>query len=260
MMQAGPDIFSEIVRLREKRVPFSMATIIHVSGSAPRGVGTRMLVTANGRVIGSIGGGVLEKAVKEFCIDSLASGKSMLKDFGLEGTGEAMACGGKVKVFIEPVLPESRLFILGSGHVAHALGSLASFCNLYTLVLDRKEAFCDISAFPWAKEIIKVNDFRHAFLDKKPEANDFIIIATGSHSDDLASVKAALDTKACFIGLLGSKRKWEGFSKKLSGQGVSRKELSRVFCPVGLSIGAQGPEEIAVSIISQIISKIRKKA
>ena len=258
-MQAGPDIFSEIVRLREKRVPFSMATIVQVSGSAPRGVGTRMLVTADGRAIGSIGGGVLERAVKEFCIGSLSSGKSMLKDFGLDGKGGAMACGGKVKVFIEPVLPESRLFILGSGHVARALGSLASFCNLYTLVFDRKEAIHDKSAFAWAKEIIKVNDFRHAFFEKKPETDDFIIIATGSHNDDLDSVEAALDTKACFIGLLGSKRKWEGFSKKLSDQGVSKKELSRVFCPVGLSIGAQGPEEIAVSIVSQIISKIRQK-
>ena len=251
------DIILEAARLRQENRAFSIATIVSTKGSVPRKSGTKMLVLEDGTTIGTIGGGVFEKWVKGLCLKALSSQQCVFDEFTFETKAGDMACGGTIAVFIEPVLSRVRLFILGSGHVAQALGKLALFCNKLVIILDKQIRHLQEDTLLKACKKVEIADFKHVFTQEIPHKNDMVVIATGTHEDDYIALKQTLLTDVGFIGLLGSRKKWALFSKRLPDDGIPKKDLERVFCPVGLDIGAQGPEEIAVSIVAQLIKKIR---
>ena len=252
------DIFEELLDLKRRRVSFCMATIVFAGGSTPRKAGARMLVLADGRQKGSIGGGALERQVMQDCISALEQGRCILRSIDMDGEKAVMACGGKVRVFIEPFPPPAVLFILGAGHIGKALFALSAFCGMDAVLIDQSmEALGQAKDARKAGRVVHVANFSSLPEETRILPSDFVVIASGTHEDDLKCVRTALKTEAGFIGLVGSRKKKGTIMDKLRLEGTEEKDLERISCPVGLPIGAQGPEEIAVSIIAQLIRHSR---
>jgi len=168
-------------------------------------------------------------------------------------------CGGKVLVYIEPVVPDPKLVILGAGHVGKALSKVARFSGFRVTLVDDREEYANRDNIPDANEIVVI-DFEKVFSKVPVDQNTYLVIATRGHNHDLDALKAALRTEAGYIGLLGSKRKKALLFKTLKEEGFAQRDIDRVITPVGLSIGSVTPEEIAISIMAQIIKHRRENA
>lgn len=156
-------------------------------------------------------------------------------------------------LFQEPLHPPGTLYVAGAGHVGRASAELASTVGFNTIVLDDRSEFLTRDRFPGAAELRLVPDFENCFVPAEPDLNSFILIVTRGHVHDRNVLAQALDTRAGYIGMIGSAKKRDAIYESLLSQGVPRSQIDRVHCPVGLSIGADTPEEIAVSIVAQLI-------
>jgi len=250
-------IYEEVLRLKRLGRTSAIATIVECRGSSPQKQGAKMLVRDDGSITGTLGGGCLEADVVQAAVMAMTDGKPMTLPFELTEHEGGLVCGGTVLVYIEPVLLEPQLVILGAGHVGKMLSRLARFTGYRVTVVDDREEYANRENIPDASDLL-VTEFGRAF-DKIPcDGNTFIVIATRGHNHDLDAVKAALRTDARYVGLLGSKRKKALLFKALEEAGFSREDISRVIIPVGLPIGSVSPEEIAVSIMAQIIQMRRE--
>ncbi len=250
------EIYEEIVRLKKEGRPSAVATIVQCVGSSPQKEGSKMLVRDDGSVFGTLGGGCLEAEVIQAAVMVIKDGSPRTLPIELTERHGGLVCGGKVLVYIEPVIPEPRLIILGAGHVGKALARVAKFCGFRTIIADDREEFANRENIPEAAETV-VHDFGNVFSRVLTDRGSYIVIATRGHNHDLDALKAALRTDAGYIGLLGSKRKRALLFKMLDESGFSKDDIGRVITPVGLSIGSVTPEEIAISIMAQIIQKRR---
>lgn len=181
----------------------------------------------------------------------------MTMTFELTEREGGLVCGGTLLVYIEPVVLEPKLIILGAGHVGKTLSTLARFAGFRVTVIDDREEFANKGNIPDASDLF-VEEFEQAFAKLPCDDNTFVVIATRGHNHDLDAVKATLRTDARYIGLLGSKRKKALLLKALAEAGFSAEDIDRVIIPVGLPIGSVSPEEIAISIMAQIIQKRRE--
>ncbi|MBI5118195.1 XdhC family protein [Candidatus Poribacteria bacterium] len=260
------EIFEEVLRLKREEKYSAIATIVQCIGSAPQKTGAKMLVRDDGTTMGTLGGGCIEAQVIHSAMLAMRDGSPATVPFNLNGKEGGLVCGGKILVYIEPVVPEPHLVILGAGHVGKALSSLAEFSGFRVTVVDDREEYANKENVPDAHNVV-VNDFRNVFSDcgNEPppttrvtvDKRSYVVIATRGHNHDLDALRSALKTEACYIGLVGSKRKREMLFKTLSGEGFSDDDIQRVIIPVGLPIGSVTPEEIAISIMAQIIQKRR---
>ncbi len=224
-----------------------LVTLIKVEGSSPRTPGTKMLVIDGVVAVGTIGGGGLEQEMLRLAMEVLTSGEAKLVTYAEDGV-DGLACGGRVSVFLEPLVADYRLFVVGYGHVGRVLAGLADDCGWQVTVLDdRKQAGETEGRF------LLLENYDDPFAGLGVGKRDFLIIAGHSHEVDLQALRAALATSAGFIGLLGSKKKKAAFFSTLTREGIDEQQLARVVTPVGLDIGARTPAEIAVSIMAQLI-------
>ena len=253
-----PDLFDEIVRLRRERFPAALATVVGRRGSTPGRLAQKMIVLGDGRIVGTIGGGCVEADVIRASLSVIDTGQARKMKFELNGeeaerTG--LACGGTVEIMIE-TLNEPWLYVIGCGHVGQRIGNLAKTVGFRLTVLDDRPDFASPAAFPNADEVIcrELGELGDA-LDVG--ANGFIISVTRGHNHDYEVMKWALTTPARYIGVIGSKSKRVQFFRRLREEGFDESELERVHCPVGLDIGADSPDEIAVSVVAALISKNR---
>ncbi len=253
------EIYEEIVRLKKEGRSSALATIVQSIGSSPQKEGAKMLIRDNGSIMGTLGGGCLESEVIQAALMIIKDGFPRTIPFELNEKHGSLVCGGKVLVYIEPIVPEPNLFILGAGHVGRALSKVARFSWFNVTLADDREEYANRENIPEAHEII-VSDFGAVFSKVLIDSNDYIVIATRGHIHDLDALKAALGTRAKYIGLLGSRRKRALLFKRLKEEGFSEGEISRVITPVGLPIGSVTPEEIAISIMAQIIQVRRENA
>jgi xanthine dehydrogenase accessory factor len=251
------EIYEEIVRLKKEGKASALATIVQCVGSSPQKEGAKMLVGDDGSIVGTMGGGCLEAEVIQASVMTIRDGTPRTVPFELTERHGGLVCGGKVLVYIEPIVPEPRLIILGAGHVGKALSTIAKFAGFRTTVGDDREEFANRENIPDADEIV-VHEFGDIFSRISMDENAYLVIATRGHNHDLDALKAVLGTKAKYIGLLGSKRKRALLFKTLREAGFSDEDIGRVVTPVGLPIGSVTPEEIAVSIMAQIIQKRRE--
>jgi xanthine dehydrogenase accessory factor len=248
------DIYEEIVRLKKEGRPSVLATIVQCVGSSPQKEGAKMLVRDDGSIAGTLGGGCLEAEVIQASLMAMKTGLPGTVPFQLTEDHGGLVCGGKVLVYIEPVVPDTSLIILGAGHVGRALSAAARFIGFRVTVVDNREEYANRENIPDAHEIM-VDDFGNALSHIAVNNATFIVIATRGHNHDLDALKAALKTEACYIGLLGSKRKKALLLNTLKKEGFSKADIERVVTPVGLPIGSVTPEEIAVSIAAQMIER-----
>ncbi len=251
------EIYEELLRLKKEGRASALATIVQCIGSSPQKEGAKMLVRDDGSIVGTMGGGCLEAEVIQASAMTIRDGSPRTIPFELTERHGGLVCGGKVLVYIEPVIPEPRLIIMGAGHVGRALAAAGKFAGFRTTVADDRDEYANRENIPDADEIV-VQGFGDMFSRIFADEGAYIVIATRGHNHDLDALKAALGTKAKYIGLLGSRRKRALLFKTLGEAGFSKEDIGRVFTPVGLPIGSVTPEEIAISIMAQIIQKRRE--
>jgi xanthine dehydrogenase accessory factor len=251
------ELYEEVVRLTRQGEPFALATVVAHSGSSPRKSGAKMIVRGDGSTLGTVGGGRIEKETVEAAREVLTAGETQTLEFILT-EDHGYACGGSMSVFVEPQGRRPLLVMFGAGHVGRAVTSLAHGCGFRVVVVDERPDCAVSTLLPGADEIIcaPVGD---AFRQLELNRDSFVVIATPGHLFDFDAVRGCLATEAGFIGLLGSKRKRESLLKTLAEEDHDETQMARVVTPVGLDIGAQTPEEIAISIIGQLISIRRAK-
>ena len=254
------DIYEEIVALRSKGIPAALATIIARKGATPRKDSTKMLIYADGRQLGTIGGGSIEAEVSREALQILETGKPKLLTLDLSAVDpeeSALVCGGSMEVYVEPVLPDPTLFIFGAGHVSKAIAEVARMIGFKVAVIDDRPKYANPERFPHA-DAFYVDSWEASLQKIDVSEMSYLFIATRSHQLDLDCLRFAVQSPAKYIGMLGSNKKNKALLELLEKEGIDPSKFDRVSVPVGLDIGSETPEEIAVSIAAELIA-VRKK-
>ncbi|MCK6532300.1 MAG: XdhC/CoxI family protein [Polyangiaceae bacterium] len=234
----------------------ALATVVRVSGSVPQQPGARLLLAPDGATTGTVGGGAVERAVLDALGQCRQHGRPELVVYDL-ARDLGMCCGGRMEIFVEPVEAEQRLLVFGAGHVAKPTAELARRVGFAVSVVDDREELANRERFPDCELVLA--EPREAAARIAPRAEDWVLIVTYDHRLD----EEALDTFARlphrYLGLIGSRRKVLRILQRIASRG-DLPPLDRVFAPVGLDIGAVSPEEIAVSIVAELVAIRHGKA
>jgi xanthine dehydrogenase accessory factor len=254
------DIYEEIVKLRREGRRGAVATIVNVRGSVPSFETAKMLVRDDGSIVGTIGGGCVEADVWQAARQVMEEEKPRTLTFNLNQNPKydtGLVCGGTLDVFVEPILPRALLCIFGAGHVSVNLYRVALNAGFDAIVVDDREAYANRERFPEAQQVI-AEDFDRAMAKLSLTESAYIVIVTRGHRDDMRVLRWAVQTKARYVGMIGSKRKTIAIFRELEREGLSAALFERVHAPIGLDIGAITPEEIAISITAELIAVRRK--
>jgi xanthine dehydrogenase accessory factor len=246
-MQAVTEALLDLLRTGQAG---ALATVVQVSGSTPQTAGARLLLRADGSAVGTIGGGAIERAVLEALTEVEQRGVAKLISWDL-GRDLGMCCGGSMSVFLEPITATPRLWVCGAGHVAQPTAALARSVGFELVIVDEREEWNTPDRFPECRRELMdpAEVVRRAALGWR----DWILITTHDHALDEEVLRAALQTQARYVGLVGSKRKVYRLLQRVAlRQGAL--DTRRLYAPVGLNLGALTPAEIAVSILSEIIA------
>jgi xanthine dehydrogenase accessory factor len=344
-------LIQKICHFLEEGEDVVLATIIDSSGSTPRSEGSQMLVRANGKISGTIGGGLVEAEVMSLAKEVFKTGIAQTKTIELTGptvaTTDRMICGGRMEIllefitasqenqatfgdlfnalqnkprsyllidlgvnegdstvmkrylvqeghviwgefpnpvsgletlalcankeklpgvleiethrfFVEPALFPATVYLFGAGHVSQQVALVAALVNFRTVVLDDRPEFANQERFPKADEVKELASFDQAFADLKIDHDSYLVIVTRGHVHDKTVLAQALRSKAVYVGMIGSRRKRDKIYQSLLEEGFLQQDIDRVHCPIGLNIGGETPEEIAVSIVAELI-KVRSE-
>ena len=253
------DIYEEVVRLRRLGQKCALATIVQVNGSIPSYESAKLLVREDGSMLGTIGGGCVEAEVWNVAREVMQNERPRHMNFSLgqdAAYDNGLICGGQLSVFVEPVVPQPRLFVFGAGHISKSISKIATLAGFATVIVDNREAFAHRDRFPEADEIF-AEEYEDVFPKLPIRDTSYLVIVTRGHRDDMRVMRWAVGTNAKYIAMIGSKRKVIGVVKELEKEGVPRESFDRAFAPMGLDIGAITPEEIAVSIVAEMIAMRR---
>jgi xanthine dehydrogenase accessory factor len=248
------EIYQAITDLQTSGSSGIICTIVQSHGSTPRHVGSKMLVYPDGRFIGTVGGGEVESRVIREALGALEDGKPRLLSYNMVDPerGDPGICGGQLEVFVEPIQPLPLMVIIGGGHVGKAVAHLARWLGFRVAVSDDRPEFCTPETNPDAQ------DFYPAPMRDLPKhlsinSQTYLILTTRGAPVDLAGLPELLKTNAAYIGLIGSRRRWLTTKNGLLDQGISAEAIERIHSPIGIELNAETPEEIAVSIMAEII-------
>jgi xanthine dehydrogenase accessory factor len=255
------DIYDEIVRLRRLGQKCALATIVQVRGSIPSFESAKLLVREDGSMMGTVGGGCVEAEVWNAAREVIETEKPKHLTFSLgqdAAYDNGLICGGQLSVFVEPVVPQPRVFIFGAGHISKSLSKVATLAGFGTVIVDNRESFANRDRFPEAVDI-HAAEYEEIFPGLPINETSYIIIVTRGHRDDMRVLRLALDTPARYLAMIGSKRKVINVIRELVKEGTPREAFERIHAPMGLDIGAISPEEIAISVAAEMIA-VRRKA
>ena len=244
------DFFSRAVELSSKGEPFAIATVVRVEGSSSARRGSKAIIDSKGKLIaGWVGGGCAESAVKSEALKCLETERTQLitLDMRDEQLGVGMPCGGKMEVFIEPVLPKPELLIVGHGRIAEALATLG---HLMGFSISVNDPAADLVSFPSASRLV-TEDFDLTETPIGPKT--FVVIAT-QHKRDHLWLQKALEGNAAYVALIASRHRAKLVLDFLGASGLPAEKIAAVWAPAGLDLGAATPEEIALSIVSQMVA------
>lgn len=234
----------------------ALVTIVRAQGSTPQRVGAKMLVFADGRTVGTIGGGCYESEAFWKARDAISSGRPSLVRFDLNDdiAGESgLICGGQMDVFIEPLSASPHLYIAGGGHVGVCLARAAAEVGFRIHIVDDREKYASSERFPDAEEVVV--DSIPGWLEQAAFAPPaYVAIVTRGHQHDLAALRAVATRELRYVGLIGSKAKVTRIFDALREEGIPADALRRVHAPIGLDLGAVTPQEIAVSIVAELVA------
>ena len=247
-------LFDEMMKARKERRAHSIVTIAAAKGSVPRQAGSKMLVYPDGRISGTIGGGKFESLVLADTLAMPRKSAPLLKTYPLhEASVDSFGavCGGEVTVLIEPQLPPPALTLVGAGHCSRALAQLARTCGWHVTVLDDRAD--QLTAFP-AHDIL--TDSAPAFIAAKSwQDDDALVLVSRSYQIDRDALATALRHRTMgYLGMIGSQRKVRLVLTDLLSDGFTTADLKDLRAPLGLDLGADHPDEIAVSIFAEILT------
>lgn len=262
-------VLSKLMERIEENKAVATVTIVDVDGSTPRSAGSTMLVDENGNILeGTIGGGVLEVEARKEAANCIKNKKSKLASYNVGSSSGSKddenvlpdICGGRATVFIKVFNSQERIIIAGAGHVGESIAKIAKILGYYIIVLDEREERLTGRLFPDADELIlekPAEKLKGIDIDE----NTYIIIVTHGHKFDQECLESVIRSNAGYIGMIGSKNKTNTVFDNLLGKGYTEEELSRVYAPIGLDLGGETPEEIALGVMAEIqVVKNNKKA
>lgn len=244
------DVTQALLQLLESGRRGTLATVVRTSGSTPQAPGARLLLTADGTWVGTVGGGAIERAVQERLLECRREARPELVVYDL-ARDLGMCCGGSMAVFVEPVEARERLVIFGAGHVARPTAALAQSVGFGVTIVDDREELATAERFPGCELLLA--EPREAASRLQPTPADWLLILTHDHRLD----EEALDTFARlphrYVGMIGSRRKVFRILQRIRQRGPLP-DLDHLYTPVGLDIGAVSPEELAVSIVAELVA------
>lgn len=249
------NIYSEIIEIIDQGGAAALATVVAKEGTSPREVGSKLLLREDRSFTGSVGGGAVESAVLKACYEVIVDGEPRLVRVGDE-EGES-SCGGILQVYIEPILGAPTLCVCGAGHVGQYVAQVGSMAGFRVIVADDREELTGREHFPQADEIL-VGPVPQILDGLVLGPHSYIVIVRG-HEQDRAILRWAVQTPARYVGMIGSEDKVKSVLEALEGEGIGRDRLDQVRAPIGLRIGAETPQEIAVAIMAEIIAARRRK-
>ena len=239
--------------LQQKAV--CLCVVVAAKGGVPRHAGSKMLVLPDGSTQGTVGGGGVEAAAKEAALEAFRTQKPALLRYCLNAQDEGALgnCGGEMQIFVEPFLPQAKLLVIGAGHLGKAVAKLGKILNFMVVVSDDRAELCTAAEFPEA-DLVLPAEMEELPQKLEIDGQTYIVDVSRGSEFDVAGLPALLAAQPAYIGVIGSRRRWEATRDGMLAKGISEADFARVKSPIGLNIHAETPEEIAVSILAEIIS------
>jgi xanthine dehydrogenase accessory factor len=256
------EVFAAVADALERGEPAALVTIVSAKGSTPQRVGAKMLVFADGRIVGTIGGGCYENDAFWKAREAITSRRPELVHYELDddfAQETGLICGGQMDVYIEPIEPSPELYVIGAGHVGFYLARVAHEVGFRVHVVDDREKFANRERFPDAVEVV-VDDIPAWIARAQLPPHAYAVIVTRGHTNDLEALRALAPLELRYLGLIGSRAKVARIYDALVADQMPPDTLKHVHAPVGLDIGAVTPQEIAVSILAELIAVKHGKA
>jgi xanthine dehydrogenase accessory factor len=252
------DIYGLIANAVAKGQSVALATVVHIEGSTPRHVGSKMVVYDDGHIAGTVGGGKMEALVIEAAVEAIAQGTPRMVHFDLRDleVGDPGICGGAIDVFVDVTVPRPTLLLAGAGHVAMPVAEIGHMCGFRVVIVDDRADMASEERFPHADERV-VGDIVAALSTSPITPNTYVVIVTRGHALDEEVLRAVIDSDAAYVGMIGSRRKVRVIFGHLRDDGIDEALIERVHSPIGLDIGSETPAEIAVSILAELIRERR---
>ena len=254
-------ILADLAEAIDAQRPVALVTVVATRRSAPRRAGAKMLVHADGRRIGTVGGGAMEARVVAEAARALRDGRTRFLEYELVDAdrGDPGVCGGEISIYVEPYMPAPTVFVVGCGHVGKAVIDLAHWLGYRTVATDDRVEVVTEEALPNADVLLpgSIGDALDAF---EITGDTSIVVVTRSSDEDVLVIPRLVETPAAYIGVMGSRRRWQITCDRLISAGVDETRLEQIHNPVGIDLGAETLEEIAVSILAEVIATNRRRA
>jgi xanthine dehydrogenase accessory factor len=250
------EVFAAVASALDRGEPAALVTIVSTTGSTPQRVGAKMLVFGDGRQIGTIGGGCYENDAFWKAREAITNRRPQLVHYELDddfAQETGLICGGQMSVYIEPIEPSPELYVVGAGHVGYHLANLAHEVGFRVHVVDDREKFASRDRFPNAVEVVAEDIPAWIERTALPQ-HAYVVIVTRGHTNDLEALRALAPRELRYLGLIGSRAKVARIYDQLVADNVPSNVLKQVHAPIGLDIGAVTPQEIAVSILAELIA------
>ena len=250
------EVFAALGEALARAEDVALVTIVSTNGSTPQRVGAKMLVYADGRTVGTIGGGCYENDAFWKAREALTSRKAARVKYELDddfAQENGLVCGGQMEVFIEPIEPSPAVYVIGAGHVGYYLAKFAHEAGFLVHVVDDREAFANRERFPTAAEVV-VEDVPAWLAAATLPPSSYVVIVTRGHRHDLDALRAVVQRDLRYVGIIGSRAKVARVYEQLAEEGVDPERFAHVHAPIGLDLGAVTPQEIAVSILAELIA------
>ncbi len=247
-------VYRDIVEALERHERMALATVVRAEGSTPRTEGAKMLVFPDGHAMYSVGGGLFESIVIQDALGVLATGRSLLKTYSFNQQGQfaiGAVCGGIVEVLIEMIESSPRLIIVGGGHIGQALARLASLLDFQITLIDDREEYS--TALDIDKRIQVIHTDPDYSAIPEPTPNTYVCLVSKGYVTDEAALRRIIRSPARYIGMIGSRKKVRTVYDNMQRDGFEGGLFERMHAPIGLDIHSETPEEIAVSILAEII-------
>ena len=251
MQQFDRQVYEALLESHASGEGGTLCTVVKAVGSVPRHEGAKMLVKPDGGIVGTIGGGEMESRVIADALDVLDKGQPRTVHYELVDptSGDPGVCGGQMDIFLEPIVSDATLLVIGCGHVGKTLAQLAHWLGWRVVVSDDREEFCNPDNIPEADEYLPMPSAEIADHFKITDQT-YIAAVTRGVPFDIALLPALLESPAAYIGVMGSKRRWITTYKQMLEQGIDQEQLARVHAPLGLELNAESPETAPYSIVN----------
>lgn len=249
------NVLKQITQEMANEKPVALVTVIEATGSTPGKTGAMMAVMEDGSTMGTVGGGKLEGEITKEAMDCLSKGQDRLLTYHLQDDEEGigMQCGGDAQAFVKVFKPRQQLMLVGGGHIAQSLYHLGLMLGFRVSVVEDREEYCNRQRFPEAEELL-VGDMGTLMAERPLGSGTYVVIVSRGHKMDEMALRAVLGRGAAYVGMIGSRNKVAHTIQSLRDSGVEEEHIRQVYMPIGLDLGGQKPEEIAVSIMAQILA------